>query len=262
MKLFDVLEISIADILDILLFAVLLYYIYRLIKGTVAINIFMGIVIIYLIWKITEAFQMQLLSSILGQFIGVGVFALIVVFQQEIRSFLLTLGSTNITARNKFSQLFHSFKPKEISLEIDGLVSVCQKLSSTNTGALIVLERNVPLDFVTETGDKVNIEFCEPIIESIFYKNSPLHDGAIVIRDNHIIATRVILPVVGENQLPKRYGLRHRAAISITEKTDATALVVSEETGRISYFKGGSFVKYKDIANLIELIKQDFRLIS
>ena len=236
MKLFDILDFTIVDAIDIVLFAALLYYLYRLIRGTVAINIFMGIVIIYLIWKITEALQMQLLSSILGQFIGVGVFALIVVFQQEIRRFLLTIGSTNITARNKLHRAFHFFKEKEILLNIESL----------------------PLDFVTQTGDKVNIEFSEPIIESIFYKNSPLHDGAIVIKGDHIVATRVILPVASEINLPKRYGLRHRAAISITEKTDATALVVSEETGHISYFKNGAFVKFKNNDELIKAVQSDF----
>ena len=258
MKLFDILDFTITDAIDILLFAALLYYLYRLIRGTVAINIFMGIVMIYLIWKVTEALQMQLLSSILGQFIGVGVFALIVVFQQEIRRFLLTIGSTNITARNKLHRIFHFFKQKETLLNIDSLVNVCMKLGTTNTGALIVLEHNVPLNFVTATGDKMNLEFSEPIIESIFYKNSPLHDGAIVIRDSTIVATRVILPVAAEDTLPKRYGLRHRAAVSITEKTDATALVVSEETGHISYFKNGNFVKYNTTDELINLIKSDF----
>ena len=143
-------------------------------------------------------------------------------------------------------------------LNVESLINVCQKLASTNTGALIVLEHNMPLDFVTETGDKMNIEFSEHIIESIFYKNSPLHDGAIVIKDNLIIATRVVLPVVSEINLPKQYGLRHRAAVSITEKTDATALVVSEETGHISYFKNGAFVKFKDVEELIKVVESDF----
>ena len=259
MKLFDILNFSITDVIDILLFASLLYYLYRLIKGTVAINIFMGIVMIYLMWKITEALQMQLLSSILGQFIGVGVFALIVVFQQEIRRFLLTIGTTNITARNKLHSIFNFFKQKETLLNIESLVNVCEKLGSSHTGALIVLEHNVPLNFVTETGDKMNLEFSEPIIESIFYKNSPLHDGAIVIRDNKIVATRVILPRAAEDTLPKSYGLRHRAAVSITEKTDATAIVVSEETGHISYFKNGTFVNFKGKEELITLIEKDFK---
>ena len=259
MKLFDILNFSITDVIDILLFASLLYYLYRLIKGTVAINIFMGIVMIYLMWKITEALQMQLLSSMLGQFIGVGVFALIVVFQQEIRRFLLTIGTTNITARNKLHSIFKFFKQKETLLNIESLVNVCEKLGSSHTGALIVLEHNVPLNFVTETGDKMNLEFSEPIIESIFYKNSPLHDGAIVIRDNKIVATRVILPIAAEDTLPKSYGLRHRAAVSITEKTDATAIVVSEETGHISYFKNGTFVNFKGKEELITLIEKDFK---
>ncbi|MFJ1262432.1 diadenylate cyclase [Capnocytophaga canis] len=259
MKLFEILDFSIADAIDILLVAMLLYYVYRLIRGTVAINIFLGIVIIYLIWKITEALQMQLLSSILGQFIGVGVFALIVVFQQEIRKFLLTIGSTNITARNKFQKFFGFLRltKKESALDVKGLIAVCRKLGANNTGALIVLERNMSLEFVRETGDKMNIEFSQPIIESIFFKNSPLHDGAIIIKGNFIVATRVILPVAGENKLPKHFGLRHRAAVSISEKTDASALIVSEETGRISYVKGGDFIKYKNDKELFLLINKD-----
>ena len=182
---------------------------------------------------------------------------MIVVFQQEIRRFLLTIGSTNITARNKLHRIFHFFKQKESLLNVEGLVSVCHKLGTTHTGALIVIERSVPLDFVIATGDKMNLELSGPIIESIFYKNSPLHDGAIVIRGNTIVATRVILPVAAEDTLPKHYGLRHRAAVSITEKTDATALVVSEETGHISYFKNGNFVRFANEEELIKMIQED-----
>ncbi|GIM53509.1 diadenylate cyclase [Capnocytophaga cynodegmi] len=259
MKIFDILNFTIVDVIDILLVALLLYYVYKLARGTVAVNIFLGIVIIYLIWKITEALQMQLLSSILGQFIGVGVFALIVVFQEEIRKFLLTIGSTNIAARNKFFKVFQSLKAakNKSNLDVRKLISVCKKLGSTNTGALIVLERNIPLNFVKETGDDVNIQVSEPIIESIFFKNSPLHDGAIVISGNYIVATRVILPVAGENRLPKHYGLRHRAATSISEKTDASAIVVSEETGKISYIKNGNFVSFKTDEELISIIEKD-----
>ncbi len=261
MKLFEILDFSVIDIIDIVLVALLLYYLYKLVRGTVAINIFMGIVIIYLIWKITEALQMQMLSSILGQFIGVGVFALIVVFQEEIRKFLLTIGSTNIAARNKFFKKFQSLQNRRgTNLDVRALVSVCKKLGNTNTGALIVLERNVPLDFVRETGDRVNIEFSEPIIESIFFKNSPLHDGAVIIQGNVITATRVILPVAGENKLPKCYGLRHRAATSISEKTNASALVVSEETGKVSYIKGGNFITYKNDEELIGIIEKDLNI--
>lgn len=259
MKIFDILNFTVADVIDILLVALLLYYVYKLARGTVAVNIFIGIVIIYLIWKITEALQMQLLSSILGQFIGVGVFALIVVFQEEIRKFLLTIGSTNIAARNKFFKTFQSLKTSKnkSNLNVRNLIGVCKKLGVTHTGALIVLERNIPLDFIKKTGDDVYIRVSEPIIESIFFKNSPLHDGAIVIRGNFIVATRVILPVAGENRLPKHYGLRHRAATSISEKTDASAIVVSEETGKISYIKNGNFVTFKNDEELIKIIEND-----
>lgn len=176
MQLFDFLNFTFIDFIDILLVAVLLYYIYNLIRGTVAINIFFGIVIIYVIWKITQALQMELLSNILGQFIGVGVFALIVVFQQEIRKFLLTLGSTNIAARDSLFRKLKFLKTgKRFSdVKVETLVSACRKLGLTNTGALIVLERNTPLDFVKSTGDKMNVEVTEPILESIFYKKTAL----------------------------------------------------------------------------------------
>lgn len=137
------------------------------------------------------------------------------------------------------------------------MVSACRKLGLTNTGALIVLERNTPLDFVKSTGDKMNVEVTEPILESIFYKNSPLHDGAVIINGNFIVATRVVLPVVSNSLIPKRFGLRHRAATAITEKTDATALVVSEETGQISYIKNGEFVLFNTDEELVNLIEND-----
>ena len=258
MKLFDILDFTIVDAIDIVLFAALLYYLYRLIRGTVAINIFMGIVIIYLIWKITEALQMQLLSSILGQFIGVGVFALIVVFQQEIRKFLLVIGSTNVIKSKNFIKKFSFLKKTTENSIIDRmcetLISACRKMGEDRTGALIILEHNQSLEFVKATGDKMNIELNQPILESIFYKNSPLHDGAIVIQDGFIVATRVILPVVSQSVIPKEYGLRHRAAVSITEKTDALALVVSEETGKISYINNGEFVHYDTDSELVTLL--------
>ncbi|WP_435133658.1 diadenylate cyclase [Formosa sp. A9] len=254
----DLLKFTLIDLIDVFLVALLLYYVYKLVKGTVAINIFIGIVIIYIIWKVTEALHMQLLSNILGGFISVGMFALIVVFQQELRKFLLMIGSTNFgKSGHLFKQL--KFLKTESSDEsnIDAVVSACVKMSATNTGALIVFERNNNLDFLAHTGDEMNITVTQPIIESIFFKNSPLHDGAIIIANNIVKATRVILPVNNDKNLPQRFGLRHRAAVGVTEKTDALALVVSEETGQISYFKNGEFVSYEDIAELSTYIKQD-----
>lgn len=258
MELLETFKFNVIDVIDIVLVAFLMYYMYKLVKGTVAINIFIGIVMVYLIWKLTQALQMQLLSNILGGFISVGMFALIVVFQQEIRKFLLMIGSTNIGNRKKFFKQLKFLKTDAIpEIHTDDIISACTKMGSTKTGALIVLERNNNLDFLVITGDEMNIKVTQPIIESIFFKNSPLHDGAVIIAENTIKATRVILPVNNEKKIPQRFGLRHRAAIGITEKTDALALVVSEETGQISYIKDGEFVMFKDASELTEMIKTD-----
>lgn len=259
MEIFDtVLKFTLIDIIDVILVALLLYYVYKLVKGTVAINIFIGIVIIYIIWKITQALQMQLLSNILGGFMTAGMFALIVVFQQEIRKFLLMIGSTNFASRKKFLKQLTFLKTEAtIETDVDIIISACNKMGSSKTGALIVFERSNNLDFLVNTGDEMNIKVTQPILESIFFKNSPLHDGAIIIINNVVKATRVILPVNNEKNLPQRFGLRHRAAIGVTEKTDALALTVSEETGQISYFKNGEFVMFKDTIELMEQIKID-----
>ena len=254
----ELLKLSVVDVIDVILVAFLLYYVYKLVKGTVAINIFIGIVIVYLIWKLTQALQMQLLSNILGGFISVGMFALIVVFQQEIRKFLLMVGSANFGRRRKFFKQLKFLKTESFTeTNVEAIVAACNRMSLSKTGALIVLERNNSLDFLTNTGDEMNITVTQPILESIFFKNSPLHDGAVIIANNIIKATRVILPTNNEKNIPERFGLRHRAAIGITEKTDSVALVVSEETGQVSYIKNGEFVVFKDNMELADLIKND-----
>ena len=253
----DFLDYSFLDILDVVLVAILLYYIYKLLRGTVAINIFIGITIIFLIWKITVALEMEMLSGILGTLAGGGIVALIVVFQQEIRKFLLMLGTTNFTSKRNFLKQLKFLKSDiHIETDVETIVNTCETMGKTKTGALIVFERNQSLDFVKTTGDTMHAEVNKPILESIFYKNSPLHDGAVIIKDNNIIATRIILPLSDKN-IPARFGLRHRAAIGISEKTDALCLVVSEETGKISYIKDGEFVLYEDDFSLIETLKSD-----
>ncbi|MFY0713035.1 diadenylate cyclase CdaA [Seonamhaeicola sp. NFXS20] len=254
----DILNLRFIDYLDVVLVALLLYYLYKLVKGTVAINIFFGIIIIYVAWRLTEFLDMNLLNGLLKGFIDVGIIALIVVFQPEIRKFLLMVGSTNFGRRVKFFQRFNFLKTETSnSTDVDAIVSACSKMSMSKTGALIVFERNNNLDFLLTSGDEMNIKVTQPIIESIFFKNSPLHDGAIIISNNIVKATRVILPVNNEKNIPKRFGLRHRAAIGVSEKTDAVALVVSEETGHISYFKDGEFVAFEDTNHLISMIKND-----
>ncbi len=254
----DFIDFSFLDVLDIILVAVLLYYIYKLLKGTVAINIVIGIALIFLIWKITQTLHMEMLSGILGYLLSGGVIALIIVFQQEIRKFLLLIGTTNFSAKRGFlNQL--KFLQSEINSETDTdtIIKTCAQLSSSKTGVLIVIERTNKLDFLVNTGDLMNALVNKAILKSIFYKNSPLHDGATIIRDNYIIAARVILPVSENTRIPARFGLRHRAAIGITEKTDAVCILVSEETGEISYIKDGGFILYKSIEELMETIKKD-----
>lgn len=257
----DILSIRFLDILDIVLIAILLYNVYKLVRGTVAVNIFIGIVIIYLVWRLTQLLQMELLSSVLDQFVGVGMFALIVVFQQEIRKFLLMIGSANITYNGRFFRnlKFTRNDSDDGATNIDVIVDACESMGRTKTGALIVIQRSTKLDFVKNSGDDMNIELNQPIIESIFFKNSPLHDGAMVIEENKVTATRVILPVSNDRSIPLRFGLRHRAAVGITEKTDALALVVSEETGQISYIRDGEFTMFESNTELRERLKEDLR---
>ena len=251
-------DFTLIDFIDVFLVAILLYYIYKLVKGTVAINIFIGIIIIYSVWKLTDFLNMQLLHNIFDGFMKVGIIALIVVFQPEIRKFLLMVGSTNLSGKRKlFSKMKFLKTEAETETNIEAIIAACNKMGASKTGALIVLERNNNLDFLISTGDEMNISVTQPIIESIFFKNSPLHDGAIIIENNIVKATRVILPVNNEKNIPQRFGLRHRAAVGITEKTDAIAIVVSEETGQISYIKNGEFIMFKDTSELTDLIKKD-----
>ena len=256
--MFDFIEFSFLDILDILLVATLLYYIYKLLKGTVAINIVIGIALIFLIWQITLALRMEMLSGILGYLLSGGVIALIIDFQQEIRKFLLMIGTTNFSTKKSFLKQLKFLKTEIVSeIDTDILVNTSKNLSLTKTGALIVIERTNSLDFLIDSGDTMDALINEAILQSIFYKNSPLHDGATIIRDNFIVATRVVLPVSNSDKVPARFGLRHRAALGISEKTDAVCLLVSEETGEVSYIKDGEFELFKDYSELNEKLKKD-----
>ena len=245
-------------VIDIILVGLMLYYVYKLVRGTAAINIFLGFVIIYIIWWLTDIVNMPILSNILGGFISVGVIALIVVFQQEIRKFLLLLGSSNFTNNKNIIKKFNLFfriTKKQTLMNIEELINACEIFKKNKTGALFVIERNNSLDFVRNTGDQLNLEISTPIIESIFFKNSPLHDGAVIIEGNFITGARVILPVSENENIDSRLGLRHRAAFGITEKTDAIAIVVSEEKGKITFIKNGEIQPYQNIENLKTIIE-------
>lgn len=232
-------QIRIVDIIDVVLVAALLYTLYRLLKGTGAISIFIGIVAIFLLWQLVNALQMELLSSILGAFVNVGFIALIVIFQPEIRRFLFTIG---IQTKNGNIKTFKSFrrKSKGISLDIESVCQACKAMSNIKQGALIVITRQNNLIDIVLTGVTIDGALSKPLIENIFFKNSPLHDGAMIITDNKIVAARCILPVTNNSEIPGHYGLRHRAAVGVSENNDCIVLVVSEETGTISLVKGGN----------------------
>ena len=260
MEILDLIKSTILPIIDLILVALMLYYAYKLVRGTAAIIVFRGFVIIYVIWWITDLLNMNILSSILGGFIGVGVFAVIIVFQQEIRKFLLLLGSSRITNNKslwKRFNLFFKISKEQTKLNVDEFLIACNKLKKDKTGAIFVLERNNNLDFVKDDGDIINAELSLPIIESIFYKNSPLHDGAVIIVGNVIVASRVTLPVSKNRKINKSLGLRHKAGIGITEESDAVSIVISEETGKLSYIKNGKLINYKNDDELKSLLSND-----
>lgn len=228
------------DILDIFLVALLLYQLYRLIKGTVAFNIVIGLFSLYLLWLVVRALNMQLLGSIMGQFIGVGVLALIIVFHPEIRKFLVFIGTNyNVNRILSLDKLFGTTKVKTIDQDqIDNLVDACVSMAKSKTGALIVIAGNSELTDQINTGEKLNAKISSSLIRTIFFKNTPLHDGAIIIKENKIKAAGCILPLT-QKELDQALGLRHRAAVGITETTDAVVIIVSEERGSISFAKEG-----------------------
>ena len=255
----DFLDYSFLDILDVVLVALFLYYIYKLLRGTVAINIFIGIAIIFIMWKITQTLEMEMLSGILGTLIGGGVIALIVVFQQEIRKFLLLLGSTNFASRRNMIRYFRFLnQDKRVTdLNFEVLVDSCEEMSKNKTGAIIVIQRNNNLEFTFSQNNRVNMQLSPHILQSVFFKNSPLHDGAVVLKNNTIIAARVVLPLTDKTKLPNQYGLRHRAGMGISEKTDALVIVISEQTGKIVYIKDGELHPQDSLISLKETLSKD-----
>ena len=229
------------DFLDIFLVACLLFIIYKAVRGTNAPYIMVGIVMVYIGWVIVKALNMELLSTILGQIISVGVIALLVIFQPELRRFLFTIGRRQ--KEFDFIYRFFSFNRKQNSTDTSPIISACMDMSEDKVGALIVFRRSDDLEYLIEGGIPIDAKITTSIIKNIFFKNSPLHDGAIVIDNNRIVAAKCILPVTQSN-VPKSYGTRHRAAIGVSEMTDAVVLVVSEETGAVSIVKSGQ-IKHK-----------------
>lgn len=234
-------EFSIKDVIDILLVAYLLYQTYRLMKDSGSINIFIGILVFIGCWLIvSQVLDMRLLGSIFDKLVSVGVLALIVLFQDDIRKFLVNLGSHKKLG-NFFRMLTNTKKEKVERADIMPIVMACMSMSKTKTGALMVIEKNVPLNEIIRSGETIHADVNQRLIENIFFKNSPLHDGAMIIRHKQIIAAGCILPVSHDLNIPKELGLRHRAAMGVSQETDALAIIVSEETGGISVAYKGQF---------------------
>lgn len=247
------------DIVDIFLVALLLYELYKLLKGTVAINIFFGIVAVVLIWQVVNALQMELLSQILGAFISVGFIALIVIFQPEIRRFLLALGTSTFMRRKGRRFLFWRLNiDNQPGIDANAIVLACNSMAEMKQGALLILTRKNELKQYINTGEVIEARLSTPLLENIFYGQGPLHDGAVIISGNVIMAAACILPVSGNTDIPKRLGLRHRAAVGITEVSDSVAIVVSEETGKISYSVEGKLVSKATVAELKSFLETEF----
>ena len=233
------LEFGIKDFIDILLVAIILYYVYRVMKQSRSVNIFYGLLLFVTAWiVVSKVLEMKLLGTLLDQLVSVGTIAIIILFQDEIRHFFNNLG-----AHERAHRFFRFFRPdrkrEDSDLKYDRetiipIVMACLNMSKQKVGALIVMQNSVPLNDYVNTGDVVDARIGQRIIENIFFKNSPLHDGAMIIHDGRITAAACILPISHDRDMPKQYGLRHRAAKGISQETDALAIVVSEETGHIS----------------------------
>ena len=250
-------DFSIKDFIDILSVAFLLYYSYKLMKASGSLNVLTGILVFILLWLVvSQVLEMRLLGSIFDKLVSVGVIALIVLFQEEIRRFLLTLGShQHASALVRF--LTGAKKEELKHNDILPIVMACLNMGRQKVGALIVIEHNMPLDDIVRTGDVINADINQRLIENIFFKNSPLHDGAMVISKKRIKAAGCILPVSHNLDIPKDLGLRHRAAMGISQASDAHAIIVSEETGAISVAYKGQFYLRLNAEELESLLIND-----
>ena len=237
------LDVSWVDLVDIGLVSILLYQVYKLIRGSIAVNIFLGILALYLIYLIVRAAQMELLTTILGQFMGVGVLAMIILFQPEIRKFLLVIGRGTEFRENFLKTLAHWRNEFNDETDVNEIIEAAKTLKGTKTGALIVFSRDSELKFYVETGDPIDAEITKSLLISIFYKNNPLHDGAVIIYKGRIKAARCVLPVSDNDHLPPQFGMRHRAAVGMSESTDTLVMAISEETGRLVLARNGKYLK-------------------
>lgn len=254
LAIFGFLEMSIADILDILLLGLIIFFLFKWLRGSSAMSIFVAIVSLYLIRVLVSAFNMRLMNALMETVLDVGVIALIIIFQPEIRKFLIRLGNRymeNANGRALINRVFGKNKTVAVGSEsVNDITEACRRMSEDKTGALIVLVHKNPLEDIISTGDRIDAAIHRRLIMNLFFKNSPLHDGAMVISGDRIVAARCTLPITERTDIPANYGMRHKAAIGITEISDADVIVVSEETGHISFIKGGQVTPIQNINEL------------
>ena len=260
---FDFLQMKIVDILDIILLGVIIFLAFRWLRGSSAMSIFVAIVSLYIIRVLVGAFDMRLMTAIMDMILDVGVLALIVIFQPEIRKFLIRLGNrymNNAKGRELIDKILGKKNGTNMSAseEVNEITEACRRMSEEKTGALIVITHKNPLEEVIGTGDRIDAGIHRRLITNLFFKNSPLHDGALVISGDRIVAARCTLPITERTNIPAHYGMRHKAAIGITEESDADAIVVSEETGKISFVKNGAVTAINNINELKLLLNASF----
>ena len=253
----DFINIGIIDIIDIVAVALGMYYIYKMTRGSVAMNIIMGVVFIYIVWVATRALNMELVSGILGGVINVGVIALFILFQPELRQFLPNVGMSQ-----KRNALLRRLLPsgKTVSFDNTQLLNAVVNMSESKTGALIVLTQESDLSLIIDTGIVVDAQLSTPLIENLFFKSSPLHDGAVIVNGDRIVAARCVLPST-QQKVPKSTGMRHRAALGISDISDVIVIVVSEETGAISIAHDGQLKRGIAPDQLRNEIARYYRLI-
>ena len=250
--IFGFLHLTAVDLIDILVVALVIFIIFRWIRNSTAVNIFLAVLIIYILLVVADALGMKLIRSLLGAFIDVGVLALIIIFQPEIRHFLYRVGSeTRLHSRmSGIMTKLLGIKNETLSSEdVNEIAEACKTMSEEKTGALIVFQQNDNLDYIIETGDKIGGAVSRRLIRSIFFKNSPMHDGAVILSGGKVVAARCTLPI-SQSELPPSFGMRHKAAVGISEESDANVIVVSEESGNISFVKGGEVTPVRNMNEL------------
>lgn len=250
-------EVTWIDLIDIGLVAILLYQIYKLIRGSIAVNIFFGILALYLVYLVVRAAQMELLAKILGQFMGVGVLAMIILFQPEIRKFLLLIGRSAEINRESFFKALHKWRyGYDDEFDVREVIEAAKAMKGARTGALIVFSRDMELKSYCETGEIINADVNKRLLISIFNKHSPLHDGAVIIHKGRIMAARCVLPVSENDHLPPQFGLRHRSAIGMSELTDTLVMAISEETGRLILSRNGKYIRGLKLKHVEQKIQE------